>query len=117
MLEQNGVLMVNCKVCGPNLSHTTGFHKEWNRNRANFTLPDTHPYVKAKALVAGTQTPPTCPPAPAPTTTPAPAPSANPDTLTFSRRDLEAKINRAERNSTDPNASAMASMMREMLLN
>ena len=24
MLEQNGVLMVNCKVCGPNLTHTTG---------------------------------------------------------------------------------------------
>ena len=85
MLEQNGVLMVNCKVCGPNLTHTTGFHKEWNRNRANFTLPDTHPCVKAKALVAGTQPPPTCTPAPAPATAPAPAPLANPDILTFSR--------------------------------
>ena len=117
MLEQNGVLMVNFKVYGPNLTHTTGYHKEWNRNRANFTLPDTHPIVKAKSLVAETQPPPTCTPAPAPTATPAPAPSVNPDTLTFSRRDLEAKITRAERNSTDPNTSAMASMMREMLLN
>ena len=106
MLEKGDVLMVNCKICGPNLTHTTGFHKEWNRNRANFTLPDTHPFVKAKALAAGTPAP-----------TPAPTPSANPDILTFSRRDLEAKITRAKRNSTDLNASAMASMIRDMLLN
>ena len=65
MLEKGGVLMINCKICGPNLTHTMGFHKEWNRNRANFTLLDTHPFVKTKALAAGTQPPPTCPPAPA----------------------------------------------------
>ena len=57
-------------------------------------------------------------PGPAPTTapTPTPAPAPNADTIVLSRRDLEAKIARLERTSTDPNISSMASMMRSMLL-
>ena len=57
-------------------------------------------------------------PGPAPTTapTPTPAPAPNADTIVLSCRDLEAKIARLERTSTDPNISSMASMMRSMLL-
>jgi hypothetical protein len=34
--------MMNCKSCGWNESHTSGFHGEWNRNQSTFCIPVTH---------------------------------------------------------------------------
>ena len=39
------------------------------------------------------------------------------DRLTFSRATLESRLSTFERNSTDPNASSLASAMRALLLN
>ena len=49
----NGCLMAKCKSCGPNITHTTKYHAKWAQNQGGFSLPDTHPYVKEKALLLG----------------------------------------------------------------
>jgi hypothetical protein len=33
---------MNCKSCGWNDTHTSGFHGEWSRNQDTFKLPSTH---------------------------------------------------------------------------
>ena len=50
----------------------------------------------------------------APNNPPTPKHTSNPDTLTFSRTKLESKIAHTERNLTDPNALAVAVMLRGM---
>ena len=116
MAMVNGALHVKCKKCGMNQTHSSGFHDAWNRDRANFVLPDTHPYSREKCLLAGVASMPTAPTRP-PTPKPTSVPTSDPDTLTFSRAELETKIAHTERNSTDPNASSIASMLRSMFLN
>ena len=105
----DNVLKVNCKECGLNSTHSSGFHAAWANDKSNFCLPDTHPFVVARAQRGNSNHTPVS----APSDTP--APSSN--TLTFSRAELEAKIVDAERNSTDPNAGSLAQMMRSMFLN
>jgi hypothetical protein len=34
--------MMNCKSCGWNNTHTSGYHGEWSRNQDSFQLPSTH---------------------------------------------------------------------------
>jgi hypothetical protein len=34
--------MMNCKSCGWNDTHTSGYHGEWSRNQSTFQLPGTH---------------------------------------------------------------------------
>jgi hypothetical protein len=36
--------MMNCKSCGWNESHTSGFHGEWDRNQSTFRIPSTHTF-------------------------------------------------------------------------
>ena len=38
----NGKWMMNCKSCGWNETHTSGFHSEGNRNQSTFCIPLTH---------------------------------------------------------------------------
>lgn len=45
----NGCLMVSCKKCGLNQTHSTKYHKVWNANKANFCLSASHPYRVALA--------------------------------------------------------------------
>ncbi len=33
---------MNCKSCGLNNTHTSGYHGEWTRNQFAFKLPATH---------------------------------------------------------------------------
>jgi hypothetical protein len=40
--KRNGEWMMNCKSCGWNDTHTSGFHGEWSRNQGSFQLPSTH---------------------------------------------------------------------------
>ena len=48
---------------------------------------------------------------------PTPKPASDPDTLTFSQAELETNIAHTERNSTNPNASSITSMLRSRFLN
>ena len=34
--------MMNCKSCGWNESHTSGYHGEWSHNQSAFQLPGTN---------------------------------------------------------------------------
>jgi hypothetical protein len=34
--------MMNCKSCGWNDTHTSGYHGEWSCNQSAFNLPGTH---------------------------------------------------------------------------
>lgn len=40
--KRNGSWMMNCKSCGWNKTHTSGYHGEWSRNQSTFKLPSTH---------------------------------------------------------------------------
>ena len=40
----DGQLLMSCKKCGLNTTHTSGYHDEHARYGANFSLPATHPY-------------------------------------------------------------------------
>ena len=83
-------------------------------------MPDTHHYVKEKALLLGVPHIPTAPQNPPGNPPPPPPPQGTASaagTVTFSRADLEAKVSAMERNSIDPNAASFAQMMRDMFLN
>ena len=111
----NGQLLMSCSKCGLNQSHSTEYHEVWNGDRANFCLPEHHPFNMATH--AGGLPGPT----PAPTNVPTPAPTAavarDPDLITFNRAELESKISHSERNSGDPNSGIFADFMRSMFLN
>jgi hypothetical protein len=40
--KRNRTWMMNCKSCGWNDTHTSGYHGEWFRNQSTFQLPGTH---------------------------------------------------------------------------
>ncbi len=40
--KRNGSWMMNCKSCGWNDTHTSGYHGEWTCNQSAFKLPATH---------------------------------------------------------------------------
>ena len=42
--KRHGKWMMNCKSCGWNESHTSGFHGEWDRNQSTFRIPSTHTF-------------------------------------------------------------------------
>jgi hypothetical protein len=107
----NGCLKANCKEYGWHDTHSTKFQEEWINNRANFCLPDSHPFVFHKAILAS-----------AGTTFHQSAAKPNPsddssDSITFSRATMESKIADVEKNSTDPNAGTMCQMISSMFLN
>ena len=112
----NGSLMCNCAKCGLNETHTTKFHTAWEGDKNNFKLPSSHPFVKERALL-GVGTPTAGAIVPFVPSQVQPPPTQNPDLLTFSRAQLESRIASTERNSADPNAVSLATMMRELFLN
>ena len=110
----NGTLMCNCAKCGLNDTHTTKFHVAWKGDKNNFQLPSHHPFVKEKAL-AGVSTPKAI--VPSTGFEPQQKQTNNADVLTFSRAQLETRIASTERNSSDPNAVSLATMMKDLFLN
>ena len=110
----NGSLMCNCAKCGINDTHTTKFHAAWEGDKNNFQLPSHHPFVKERALL-GVSTPKAI--VPSTVVQPQQRQNQNADVLTFSRAQLESRIPSTERNSTDPNAVSLATMMRDLFLN
>ena len=92
--------MVTCKDCGLNSTCSLAFQDAWVSNKSRFFLPDTHPFVVDKAVLASANHTPSATPAHSP------VPSSN--TLTFSRAELEAKVVDTEQNSTSPNAGLLA---------
>ena len=63
----NGTLMLSCKTCGYNTTHSTKFHGAWAKNPASFKLSANHMYEREKKCI-GKGGPPANPPphAPAP---------------------------------------------------
>lgn len=47
--------MMNCKSCGWNDTHTSGYHGEWTRNQSTFQLPATHCYWTKSGNVPSTE--------------------------------------------------------------
>jgi hypothetical protein len=118
----NGLLHIKCKHCGYNTSHGTKHHAEWQKEGSNFKLPASHIFVKECASLsqvtnasigtlplAGTAPCPQ-PPSVGPTTAPT-------TTLSINKSKLESALSDFERNSTDPNASALSDVFRSMFLN
>ena len=104
-----------CNTCGPNFTHTTRNHAAWVAGRYN--ISESHPLFKFNAQLGNT----------VPKDESSKPPPQNNDcgnggggsanSLSFSRDALESKLSTYERNSTDPNASSVASAIRELLLN
>jgi hypothetical protein len=42
--NRNGKWMMNCKSCGWNETHTSGFHSMWKQNQSTFCIPSTHSF-------------------------------------------------------------------------
>ena len=117
--DSDGVLKVNCKVCGLNTTHSSGFHNSYIQNPSTFVLPPNHPYIAACQIVKtarGGQPPPSNPPhTPPPSQPPGQNPSGQAGSLTLDRASLESRMSQYERNSTDPNASSIVEAFRSFL--
>jgi hypothetical protein len=111
----NGTLMLSCKTCGYNTTHSTKFHGAWAENPASFKLSANHMYEREKKRI-GQGGPPVNPPpsAPAPPSTSA---GGTAGVISFTRAELEAKLAAVERTSTNPNASEMSEYFRSVFLN
>ena len=109
----NGTLMVQCKTCGLNSTHSTKFHSAWQSNPTSFKLPASHPYSRALSNIK----PPVQPPSQPPTQSPGQGSGGGSGMISWKRADLEAKLSSFERNSTDPNASCVSEAIRALLLN
>ena len=118
-LNSDGVLKVNCKVCGLNTTHSSGFHNSYIQNPSTFVLPPNHHYIAACQIVKtarGGQPPPSNPPhTPPPSQPPGQNPSGQAGSLTLDSASLESKMSQYERNSTDPNASSIVEAFRSFL--
>ena len=117
----NGIVMVagvphlSCKICGElTTTHGTKTHPEWAKNPDAFCLPSNHPLALAHLAkgTANAATGQSTGTAAAPASTDAAGGSPG-----ISRSQVEQNLTALERNSTDPNAAAMASMLRELFLN
>ena len=106
----NGSILVHCKRCGLNGTHSTGSHKEWAKNPSGFSLPDSHPYKQA--LVAHGSDPPSS----VGTGGTGASTMSSMGTGMLSVTDVEHRLAEFERTSTDPNASAITEMLRSLLL-
>lgn len=116
----NGTLMVKCKTCGFNTTHSTKYHDDWSSNPSGFKLKANHPYTQecAKLGISPGQSAPAAPPAAPPAAAPASAPAGSAGALlTIDRAQLEQKISNFERNSTNPSASDVSEAIRALLLN
>jgi hypothetical protein len=116
----DGKLLVYCKKCGPNSTHSSKYHGEWEKKGALFKLPANHPYVmectRLVQSVTSASVPAPAAPGPGPVAPPpASAPAAT--TVTIDRSRFERALSDYERNPTDPNASGLSEMFRSMFLN
>lgn len=58
----NGTLMIKCKTCSLNSTHSTKYHAKWLANPTSFNLPYTHKYAQECAHLAA-ENPMVLPPA------------------------------------------------------
>jgi hypothetical protein len=111
----NGTLMLSCKTCGYNTTHSMKFHGAWAKNPDSFKLSANHMYEREKKRI-GQGGPPANPPpkAPAPPST---GTGGSAGVISFTRAELEAKLAAVERTSTNPNASELSEYFRSVFLN
>eukprot|EP00956_Cyclotella_meneghiniana_P026194 scaffold56008_cov50-Cyclotella_meneghiniana.AAC.1 len=117
-VDSDGVLKVNCRVCGLNTTHSSRYHSAWASNPSTFRLPDNNVYVKACQSITRNlpKPPPTNPPStPPPSQPPGQNPSGQAGSLVLDRASLESKMSQYERTSTDPNASSIVDAFRFLL--
>jgi hypothetical protein len=114
-----GKLMVNCKQCGLNTTHSTKLHKAFVSQGAAWKLRSDHPYAVECAKIGqynpAVQAVP--PPAPNPEQPPPNTPSTGSSMVSIDRIKFEKSLSDFERTSTDPNASQMSEMFRSLFLN
>ncbi len=53
----NGKWKMNCKSCGWNSTHTTGYHGKWLRNQSTFQFPVTHVFWSKSGALPAASTP------------------------------------------------------------
>ena len=113
----NGVLYMNCRVCGLNTNHSSRRHEAYAKNPTSYQMSGNHFYVKeCKRLgqgyggqmktISGEGTAPA----------PAPASGGSANMVTFEKNKLESALSDYERNSTNPEASELADMFRSLFL-
>ena len=114
-------LIMNCRNCGNNMTHGSSSHHKWAANPSAYKLGSSHPLVRHnKDLGHDVPTSGGIPPSiksgdTVQTDLTGSTGSAN--SLTFSRAQIESKLDGLERNSTNPNATATAAMFRALFLN
>lgn len=111
----NGTLMVSCKVCGLNTTHSSKHHAAYSANPGSFKLPASHAYcIEVAKLAANKSVPPdSVAPGSASTGQSSLTPPSN-GALTFNRSDIETKLANIERQSTNPNAAEVCSVIRDL---
>lgn len=114
-------LMMNCRDCGNNMTHGSSSHHKWAANPSAYKLSSSHPLVRHnKDLGHDVPTSGGIPPSIKSgdtVQTDLTGSTSSADSLTFSRAQIESKLDGLERNSTDPNATATAAMFRALFLN
>ena len=116
--DSDGVLKVNCKFCGLNTTHSSGFHGAYLQNPSSFVLPPNHPYIHACHILKTTrgQNAPATPTKAQPPAQPTGQDSSGRSgALVLDRAQIESKMSQYERNSTDPNASNIVDAFRSFL--
>eukprot|EP00956_Cyclotella_meneghiniana_P039449 scaffold172091_cov35-Cyclotella_meneghiniana.AAC.2 len=94
-VDSDGVLKVNCRVCGLNTTHSSRYHSAWASNPSTFRLPDNNVYVKAcQSLTRTAPKPPPTNPPPTPPSSQPPGqnPSGQAGSLILDRASLESKM-------------------------
>ena len=115
----NGVLYLNCSVCGLNTNHSNRRHEDYAKNPTVFRLTRNHFYVRECKRLGqgyGGQMKTITGDAPAPAPTPAQASSGSANMVTLEKGKLESALSDYERNSTNPEASELADMFRSLFL-
>ena len=109
-IMKDGVLYMNCRVCGLNTNHSNRQHEDYAKNPTSFKMSANHFYVKeCKRLGQGyggqmktaTGSIPQAPPQ---------------NSGTIEKSKLESALAEYERNSTNPNASELSDLFRSLLL-
>ena len=114
----NGQLMVKCKTCGFNTTHSTRYHNRYKKNPSTFKLSASHTYhIKLSKFAAGPlPDQPALPPSAGQSS--AGSPSGRVGTLFFiNKAQLEQQITAFKCTSTNPSAFDVSEAIRALLLN
>ena len=101
-----GRLHCACNKCGWNLSHSTKFHDQWENNKSNFRLPDSHPYSKALGQSSGPKT--------NNNSTLSPNNSANANQASVNLQTLAERCAKLETETSDASIAAVAGLLKQL---